>query len=164
MSRLVMAATAVSVLALAVGSAANLPTKLVYNGSTSAPIGLYWIDRAAIERGDFVLVRVPKRVRNLVEARGYLPPDVPLIKPVAGVDGDRICRRDGRISINGVVVASVQDVDAMGRPLPEWRGCHILTRRTVFLLQDRPRSFDGRYFGPVDRRQILGRARLIIGW
>ena len=164
MSRFVVAAAAVSMIALGVGSTANLPTKIVYNGSPSAPIGLYWIDRAPIERRDFALVRVPKRVRNLVEARGYLPPAVPLIKRVAGVDGDRVCRRDGRISINGKVVASAQDADSMGRPLPEWRGCHILTRRTVFLLQDHPRSFDGRYFGPVDRRQILGRARLIVGW
>ena len=36
--------------------------------------------------------------------------------------------------------------------MPDWHGCHILTEQTVFLLQDHPQSFDGRYFGPVDRR------------
>ncbi|CAN0597380.1 unnamed protein product, partial [Laminaria digitata] len=27
--------------------------------------------------------------------------------------------------------------------------------------QDHPKSFDGRYFGPIDRRLIIGRARLL---
>mgnify|MGYP000583099969 CR=1 FL=1 len=165
MTRFVLATAAVAVIAVAVASTASLPIKLVYNGSASAPIGLYWIDSRPLGRGDFVLVRVPKRVRSLVEQRGYLPPDVPLIKRVAGVHGDQICRRDARISINGDVVATAQTVDPAGRVLPRWRGCHILTQRTFFLLGEHPRSFDGRYFGPVDRRQIFGRARCIaLGW
>jgi len=149
---------AIPVLALAVASTVGLPKKLIYNASASAPIGLYWLDHQPIERGDYVLVRVPERVRRLVEQRGYLPADVPLVKRVAGVDGDEICR-DGRvISINGNTVTVAERADGLGRPLPDWQGCHILTEQTVFLLQDHPQSFDGRYFGPVDRRLIVGRA------
>jgi len=28
-------------------------------------------------------------------------------------------------------------------------------------LQDHPQSFDGRYFGPVDRRLVIGRATML---
>ena len=150
--------TAVPVLALAVASLVRLPEMLIYNASASAPIGFYWLDDRAIDRGDYVLVRVPERVCQLVEERGYLPPDVPLIKRVAAVGGDRICRDGPEIVINGTAVAVAQEADSSGRPLPDWQGCSVLTEQTVFLLQDHPRSFDGRYFGPVETATIIGRA------
>ena len=158
MKRGPLVCTAIPVLALAVASVISLPKKLIYNASASAPIGFYWLDHQPVERGDYVLVRVPERVRELVEERGYLPVDMPLIKRVAGIDGDAICRHGPAVSINGNVVAAAEKVDSLGKPLPDWQGCHILTEQTVFLLQDHPQSFDGRYFGPVDRRLIVGRA------
>ncbi|RCK45963.1 hypothetical protein TH25_17120 [Thalassospira profundimaris] len=165
MSRMLLFGTALPVLALAFASVVNLPKKLIYNASESAPVGFYWIDQQSISRGDYVYVRVPERVRDLVIERGYLPPDVPLVKRVVGLDGDRICRAGTEISVNGAVVATAERRDGLGRAMPDWHGCHILTDRTVFLLQDHPRSFDGRYFGPVDRRLIIGRATpLRLAW
>lgn len=143
---------------MAVASVVGPPIKLIYNASASAPIGFYWIDQRPILRGDYVYVRVPERVRNLVIERGYLPPGVPLLKRVAGLNGDRVCRVGDEIFVNGSVVVTAKRRDGQGREMPVWHGCHILTEETVFLLQDDPRSFDGRYFGPVDRRLIIGRA------
>lgn len=165
MRRIWLLATAVPVLTLAVASLVSLPKKLIYNASASTPIGFYWLDNRPFERGDYVLVRVPDRVSNLVMERGYLPPDVPLLKRVVGMNGDRICRQLDQITVNGSVVASAKRQDGQGREMPDWHGCHILTEQTVFLLQDHPQSFDGRYFGPVDRRLIIGRAtRLRLPW
>lgn len=161
MRRALLVGTAIPVLALAFASAISLPKKLIYNASESAPIGFYWIDQQPISRGDYVYVRVPERVRDLAIKRGYLPPDVPLLKRVVGLNGDRICRDAIEISVNGAVVATAERRDGLGRAMPDWHGCHILTDRTVFLLQDHPRSFDGRYFGPVDRRLIVGRATFL---
>ena len=158
MKRKVLLATALPVLALAVASAVSVPKKLIYNASDSAPVGFYWLDNRPIMRGDYVLVHVPERVRQLVESREYLPPDIPLIKRVAAVEGDEICRSGDEIRINGESVARAQISDGLGRPMPVWRGCHLLHERRVFLLQDHPQSFDSRYFGPVDRRLIIGRA------
>ena len=154
----VLVPTMVSVLALAVASAVGLPKKLIYNASESAPVGFYWVDEGAISRGDYVYVYVPERVRKLVMERGYLPPDAPLVKRVAGLHGDRICRVGIEILFNGALVAAAKERDGLGRQMPDWHGCHILSEQTVFLLQDHPQSFDSRYFGPVDRRLIIGRA------
>ncbi len=165
MRRLSLLGTAISVLALAIASVISLPKKLVYNASASAPIGFYWIDQERVSQGDYVFVRLPKRIRKLVEERRYLPPDVPLIKRVVGITSDKICRRGQEILIDGVTVAVAQRRDSLGRELPEWQGCHVLTKDNVFLLQDNPQSFDSRYFGPVDRRLIIGRAtRLRFPW
>lgn len=149
----------ISVTAMAVASAFDLPTKVVYNASASAPIGFYWIDQKLISRGDHVLVRLPKRVRNLVNFRQYLPPNVPLVKRVVGIEGDKICRRGQDILINKITVAVARIEDELGRKLPEWSGCSILGADSFFLLQDHPKSFDGRYFGPIDRALVVGRAR-----
>lgn len=165
MRRILLISTVLPVVALAVASLVNLPKKLIYNASASAPIGLYWLDTQPVKRDDYVLVRVPERVRNLVEERGYLPPDVPLLKRVVGMKGDRICRRGEEIFVNELVVVTAKRRDGQGREMPMWHGCHILTKQTVFLLQEHPQSFDGRYFGPVDRRLIIGRAtRLRLPW
>lgn len=157
--------TAIPVLAVGVASSVSLPKKLIYNASASTPIGFYWLNNQPIERGDYVLASVPESIRELIEMRTYLPPDVPLIKRVSGVSGDEICRKKAAILINGNRVAKALEFDGLGRPLPVWQGCHVLSRDEVFLLQDHPRSFDGRYFGPVNRRLIVGRAtRLRLSW
>ena len=158
MRRALLFCTAVPVLALVIASLVRLPDMLIYNASASAPIGFYWLDDRAIERGDYVLVRVPERVRELVEERGYLPPDVPLIKRVAAIAGDEICRYGTEVLVNGNKIAAAQEADSSGRLLPDWQGCSVLAEQTVFLLQGHPRSFDGRYFGAVETATIIGRA------
>ena len=150
--------TAIPVLALAVVSSVNLPKKLIYNASESASIGFYWIDQERVSRGDYALSRVPKRVRNLVETRQYLPSDVPLIKRVMGIEGDEICRRGREILVDRATIAMAQITDRLGRELPQWQGCYTISADQVFLLQNHPQSFDGRYFGPVKRSLIIGRA------
>ena len=161
-----LSAMTVSVFALAATSVAELPKKLVYNGSASAPIGFYWIDDAPAELGDFVLLDVPERVQDLIETRRYLPPGMPLIKRIVAVEGDdEICRQKREILLDGVTVAVARNEDRLGRPMPAWQGCRVLREDQIFVLQPHPDSFDGRYFGPVDRSLVIGRAtRLRFPW
>ena len=42
--------------------------------------------------------------------------------------------------------------------MPWWRGCRRLKRHEYLLLNDAPRSFDSRYFGPVNASAIIGKA------
>ena len=114
-------------LALVISSFVRLPEMLIYNASASAPIGFYWLDDRATEGGDYVFVRVPERVLQLVEERGYLPPDVPLIKRVAAIGGDEVCRHRREILVNGTTMATAQEADSSGRRLPDWQGCSVLT-------------------------------------
>lgn len=158
MRGLTLIATAVSTLALAVSSTGSMPVKLAYNGSGSAPIGFYWIDGKPAAKGDYVLIRPPNTVETMIEARHYLPPNVPLIKRIAAAEGDIVCRLDRHILIDGVSVAVALPKDKAGRPLPVWQGCVALSERQIFLLQPHPGSFDSRYFGPVDWALIVGRA------
>lgn len=133
---------------------------LVWNASASAPIGLYRISAEShVQRGEMVVAWPPVAIRALAAQRHYLPLGVPLVKRVAAVAGDRVCALGATLFVDDTPVAVRLADDGARRPLPWWRGCGRLRRGAVLLLMtDRPDSFDGRYFGPVDETALLGRA------
>jgi len=137
--------------------------RLVWNASASMPIGLYWVSPGALPtRGGAAVVRLSEPYRTLAARRHYLPRNVPLVKRVAGVPGDRVCAAGANISVNEVAAATRLRRDLSGRLLPWWQGCRLLGRREVFLLQPGVRgSFDGRYFGVTQASDLLGSAVLL---
>lgn len=155
---------AVALLIGLVGGAAVAPPtpRLVWNVSASAPLGLYAVaPRAALARGDMVIAWVPSPARKFAASRGYIPMNVPLVKRVAAGPGDHVCAIDAAIFIAGRRAALRRAADGRGRPMPWWTGCRRLNNGEYLLLMDAAESFDGRYFGITDARDIVGRARLI---
>ena len=163
-TRIGVVATLILALAAMVLSIQNDRPYLIYNGSGSAPIGFYRIEYRSPERGETVAVRPSAPLANLVSAYRLLPSGVPLLKQVAAVGGDRVCRSDGVVFLNGKAVAEALDHDAAGHPLPAWEGCFTLFAGQFFLLQPHPYSFDSRYFGPVSEAQIIGVACPLWTW
>jgi conjugative transfer signal peptidase TraF len=91
--------------------------------------------------------------------RHYLPLGVPLLKHVVALPGDRLCRVGLQITVNGKAVGEALHHDRLGRPLPRWQGCQALSEGQLFVMNCEVRdSFDGRYFGPIDRLRVIGRA------
>lgn len=137
--------------------------RLVWNASASAPIGLYAVAAdAPLHVGDMVIAWAPLHARRLAAERQYLPLDVPLVKHIMAGPGDRVCARGRSIFINGRFVAERTSADRAGRPLPEWFGCRQLGAGQYLLLNRAvAASFDGRYFGPTDARDIIGKAALL---
>lgn len=138
-----------------------LQARLIWNRTPSAPTGLYWLSERPPRIGDWALVsaRAPEAV--WAHDQGYTGPDWPLIKHVVASEGDEICRYDGSISINGNVAAIALRHDSEGLELPVWEGCSQLSQGQIFLLNDHPRSLDGRYFGMTYMDDIAGTAREI---
>ena len=134
--------------------------RLVWNASASAPVGLYVVSPGAtLERGNMVIAWPPPAARDLAATRHYLPRNVPLVKRVAGISGDIVCSRKRVVTINGRLAALRRVADAANRPLPAWQGCLRLRPGMLFLLMTQtPDSFDGRYFGPTQARDVIGRA------
>ncbi len=148
--------------ALLVAPAVTRPAPLLtWNASPSVPTGLYGIASVSPRVGDIALARLRPNVAALAARRGYLRRSAYLLKPVIAIAGDQVCRHGARLRINGQLAALARPADRLGRPLPVWHGCRTLVAGQVFLLADDPDSFDSRYFGPLDRQQIIGRAFLI---
>jgi conjugative transfer signal peptidase TraF len=133
---------------------------LVWNASGSVPIGLYSVrptDHLAVP--DLVVALPPEPLAGFLAERGYLPRGVPLIKRVLALPGQTACRNDLTITVDGIDIGLARERDHRGRRLPAWTGCRVIEDGEVFLMNwDEPASLDGRYFGPIPRSAIVGRA------
>ncbi|AXE66144.1 hypothetical protein BBF93_19300 [Hyphomonas sp. CACIAM 19H1] len=155
---------------LVVGSSAVLfglvfdpPAQLIWNRSASAPQGLYWLRDAPLTKGHWAVLSARSGPAQWAAARGYVGENWPLLKQIAGLPGDTICREGTAVSINGQQAAQAFLVDRMHRDLPVWEGCITLAAGEVFLLSPHPSSLDGRYFGAVHEADILGVAAPLFG-
>lgn len=153
-------ATSFATIGMAITAIVPPPLRLIWNASASAPIGLYRItpaERLAI--GDLVVVTAPAPLARFLSERGYLAKGVPLLKRVAALPGQRVCRLDGTITIDGIAIAAALERDRSGRDLPIWRGCRVVTDGELFLMNRQvPDSLDGRYFGSLPASAVIGRA------
>ena len=145
------------------GSWTHPMPRLIWNASASVPVGLYAVRPETVRKpNDLVVVAPPPPLADFLADGGYLPRGVPLLKRIAAVGRQRICRTGRAVSVDGATIATALDKDRRGRLLPRWSGCLTLTRDQVLLLnRNVPDSLDGRYFGPLPTSTIVGQARPI---
>ncbi|HPF22343.1 MAG TPA: S26 family signal peptidase [Hyphomonas sp.] len=149
-----------SVLAMGGLAFVHVSPKLIWNASASAPIGLYTVvSDDDLSVGDLVVVDPPKPLASYLDERGYLPEGVPLLKHIAALPGQRVCRDGAVVTVDDITLAQAQPSDRFGRDLPVWQGCHIVAETELFLLNpSHPDSLDGRYFGALPADAVIGRA------
>ena len=141
------------------------------NRTHSLPKGLYWaMDRPA-RRGDLVAFW-PADTPAMREARrrGYIIPGVYnvgpdgqgyslLLKKLAAVPGDVVSITDAGVVVNGVLMPNTVPLlrDNVGDPLPVLRfeNRRLADGEALFISDHLPRSFDARYFGVQEMRQIV---------
>jgi len=152
--------TSLAVLAVGVLSFLPVAPKLIWNASPSVPLGLYSIEPARhLEITDLVAVETPEPLASFMAERRYLPRGVPLMKRVAALPGQRVCRNGAYITIDGIDMGEALVRDRAGRALPSWQGCRRIADGEIFLMNwAAPDSMDGRYFGPLATNSIIGRA------
>jgi conjugative transfer signal peptidase TraF len=152
--------TCLMTMGVAASALIETPKKLIWNASASAPIGLYSIEPAdRLEVTDLVAVDAPELLARFLAERGYLPPGVPLMKRIAGLPGQQVCRLRSAITVDGITMGAALERDRHGRDLPVWQGCRRIADGEVFLMNWETRdSLDGRYFGPLPANSIIGRA------
>lgn len=156
---LVLGCGGLALAAIALGHWTVLAPLLIWNASPSIPLGLYRLQPTSrLGTGDIVAYRPGPELSAAFAARGYLPEGLPLLKPIAATAPSVVCRSGNQVVIDGRAVAEALQKDAANRPLPRWKGCVRLGPNQIFLLAgDVPDALDSRYFGPVDRRDLLGR-------
>lgn len=149
---------------IALPAVATMPIKLIWNVSASVPTGLYVLTSSDdLRRGSVVAVQAPPALAKLMNERHYLGLGAPMLKSVAALPGDKVCRKGKRVSVNGRTIARAKKRDSKGRALPVWRGCHRLGQDELFLVNDAVAdSFDGRYFGALPRSTVIGKAHQLM--
>lgn len=163
---LVFSLSVVAIAVIGFSALTDLPPRITFNPSPSASQGFYLVHQTdALEVGDLVLVQVPEAFESMVVERQYIGPNVPLLKRVVALPGDHVCHRGGAVFVNGRYVASALRSDSAGRPMPIWQGCRTLDGHEFFaLMEGVETSLDSRYFGPFDRKLVLGTAEPLWLW
>nr|WP_315769923.1 MULTISPECIES: S26 family signal peptidase [unclassified Bradyrhizobium] len=136
------------------------PIHYVWNVSASVATGLYRLHpRGDLMVGELVAVDAPQPLAAFLASGGYLPSGVPLLKHVAALPGQTVCRCGLTILIDTIEVGKAQERDGQGRLLPVWHGCRTLADGEAFLMNTQSAiSLDGRYFGVLPVSAIIGRA------
>lgn len=137
----------------------------IINETPSMQKGLYVrIDDAQdLKRGEIVALPMPTTAKDyLVEKLGY-PADTLLIKRVAALPGDIVCRQADTLTVAGKMLQA-KARDRRGNVPPNWQGCYKLSNEGIFIQGDHPGSFDSRYFGPVSRHALSGTYQQVLSW
>jgi conjugative transfer signal peptidase TraF len=133
---------------------------LIWNATASTPVGLYRLQAPGVlYDGELVALMPPASIASYLAHGGFLPQGVPLLKHIAALPGQAVCRAGDAVTIDGTAAGVALDRDHLGRPLPRWSGCRRLAGGEVFLMNRAvPESLDGRYFGPFPAASVIGRA------
>ena len=125
---------------------------------------------ASLDHRVFLLRPVPAQI----ETNDYLVfrhRDLAQIRQGLGANRERMIKRVGcrpgewlqvdaeyRFSCNGRPLGQALATDSQGRPLPRFIHNGPVPEGQLFLVGTHPRSYDSRYFGFVDAREILHQA------
>jgi len=144
---------------------------LRFNETPSVPTGLYWI--TLDPNAEFVEFCPPEPFGRLSVERGYRSkassacPDggIPLLKSIIARPGDTVEVSSRGIFVNRIPIPNTapKSLDSAGRPLSSWAfGRYEVSSGTFWVGSSyNPRSFDSRYFGPIDESAIRFRLRPI---
>ena len=80
-------------------------TRLIWNATASTPVGLYRLQSVSpLHVGDLIVIRPPADIARMLARGGYLPLGVPLLKPVAALSGQSVCRICAAVTVDGMVL------------------------------------------------------------
>ena len=151
-------------LGLVIGGTGQAPL-LLYPSTPSLPAGLYIKIGDSVERGSIVAFPVPEAALAYRRSIGRrVDPDFLFLKPVIALPGDLVCNDvDAGLWLNGRKVA-LDDSPGSTKATRcrSGRTADASPRSEVFTFADHaPNSFDGRYYGPIERSRMVGVYRMI---
>lgn len=145
------------------------------NTTGSYPRGIYLMTNAPVEKGSLVIFcPADNAAFSQARARGYIGAGFCsggygyMIKKIMAIQGDHVEMSALGVSVNGKLLPNSKpmDKDSEGRPLPHIEAnIPALDAHTVLLMSDySTKSFDGRYFGLVDKANVISSVRPLWTW
>lgn len=118
------------------------------------PFSLYVVEK------DFEPINLSRDDLVSWEAQGLEPrfkDGAQMLKRLAGVPGDVVEIANGQVSINGRVIGRMTLSKRLGLS-PSYSGRYRLGDDEYFVAGTTASSYDSRYFGPISRGQLRGKA------
>jgi type IV secretory pathway protease TraF len=156
--KIMLAVVTVGIAFLATKPLLNPAPLVIWNASESVPTGWYFVVKRQPNVGEIAVIKPADWVQIYMSSRGYLPENAWLLKPLYAVHPSIICRFGRYVFVDGKHVTTAKKEDRMHRVLPVWKGCKSLSPTQYLFLGHHRDSFDSRYFGTVDKTQVVGTA------
>ena len=144
------------------------------NTTPSIPLGVYQLSNEPLVTGSYVLFCPPPvAVFVMAKARGYVGAGFcpggygHLMKRLVAAKDDQVTINAEGVAVNGqrLPLSKPIKLDGGGRPLPHYAKSWVLSSDEVLVMSDsNSGSFDGRYFGSIQRSQIEGIIRPVFTW
>ncbi len=174
LARVAVSVATGSAVVLLLGAAALLAGARI-NTTRSIPVGLYWASDDPVSKGSLVMFCPPNvNVIRAARARGYIGAGFCpggygyMMKRVLAAENDLVDIDKEGVHVNGTLLPFSVPIshDAHGRILPAYRAlASRMNKHQVLLMADaNPLSFDGRYFGPVQRSSIRSVITPVLTW
>jgi signal peptidase I len=125
-------------------------TILYINNSPSAPYGIYLVWPSNINYGNYLIIKEPT---------GKLPRKM-LLKQVYGCPGDLYEVNEHKLTIRNKVFSVYSNKQLPHLPL----GKHLVPTGQLLLLNDYEYSYDSRYFGPVNIKDVVSPVVLLVNY
>ena len=133
------------------------------NTTKSIPVGFYWMTSDLVKKGSYVIFCPPQiELFDTAKERGYIGPGFCpggygyMMKRVAAVTNDAVAIGADGVRVNGELLplSVPRAADKAGRPIPRSEtNWYTVGAFELLLMSDvSGTSFDGRYFGPIDRK------------
>lgn len=121
--------------------------------------GLYMLvplSEQSLRLGEKVLLNESMR---FVSASERVLKEVPLLKTVAGLPGDRYMVSNTSIYVNGRYLGAVYEADYEGKALPQKRGAFVVKEDSILPVATKTdKAIDGRYIGDIPITAVWGKA------
>lgn len=112
-----------------------------------------------IIRNEILVFTPPAKGMKYLEQHKWLHKDTWVMKEAFGIPGDNVCLKNNTVFINSHPIAKTLTTYKPGHLLPKLSLCRKLGFNEYMMMSTHiKRSFDSRYFGPVKRSEIYGRA------
>lgn len=118
------------------------------------PYKVFIIDRAnkEIGRGDYLAFRADERVGP------WFPAGMTFIKEVVGLPGDRVRVENGQVTVRGESRGELTLLGKLERSAQDFARDEEVPEGMFWVMGTAPESYDSRYWGYVEERQVIGRA------
>jgi conjugative transfer signal peptidase TraF len=132
---------------------------ITINLTPSLPLGFYQQTQPSSSSEGLIAEFCPSGVSAALSRRyralGFACPDhgVPLLKPVAAVEGDTVSVTANGITVNGTLLANSKPLsrDTHSRTMSTWAATsyRVASHEVIVVSTYHPGSFDSRYLGPI---------------
>ena len=141
------------------------------NLSDSLAHGVYTVttQKSDLKKGDLILTCIPELYSNFALERSYLMAGkcydkvAPVGKYIVATTGDLVQSTSDGIYVNHILIKNSKALneDKNGNPMFIYKINRKLTENELFVINEKENSFDSRYFGIINKRQVIGKLQVL---